>query len=310
MSLCVAGIIGLQLFWNYQNYKTTVGAFRHDINESLNTAVDLEMEQRHQQLINQCKRWLADTSLISITCDTKNRPGNTVFHINDRHPKYAGSSGISFGIGDFKPKLTRITPEAKKMVIDHFGDKKLRSDLKEGNIYYYTQRLGDSLMVAFTNSRVQMSVLDNIYKQSLLSKDIQTSFNLNPIDTSGSVYLTKSINTSFRRPYKKELVRAGFESPDRYFLKTMRWVITTTLLLIVIALLCFGYTAKTLLSQQKLAELKDDFINNMTHELNTPLTSIKITTEALNAFDYSPQQQKEYLDIITYQTEKLTDLTA
>lgn len=144
----------------------------------------------------------------------------------------------------------------------------------------------------------------------LLSKDIQTSFSLNPSDTYGSSYLTKPVNTAFGRPHKKELVRAGFESPDVYFLKTMKWVIITTLLLIAICLLCFGYTAKTLLSQHKLAELKDDFISNVTHELNTPLSSIKITAEALKAFDYNPERQKEYLDIISYQTEKLTNLTA
>lgn len=310
MSLCVVGIIGLQLFWNYQNYRTTVGVFQRDTNESLTKAVDLEMNQRHQQLINQFKGWLADTSFITITCDTKNRDSNTVFHINDRYPKFAGSKGISFGLADFKQKLTRITPEAKTMLINHFGDRTLQSDLKKGSIYYYTQRLGDSLIVAFNKSSVNMSALNNIYKKLLVAKSIQTSFSLNPSDTSGSVYLTKPANTDFHRPYKKEMVWAGFESPDVYFLKTMKWVISTTLLLIAICLLCFGYTAKTLLSQHKLAELKDNFINNVTHELNTPLSSIKITAEALKAFDHTPERQREYLDIISYQTEKLTGLTA
>lgn len=310
MSLCVVGIIGLQLFWNYQNYTTTVGAFERDINESLKQAVDLEMDQRHQRLIKQFKGWLADTSFISITCDTKNRDSNTVFYINDRYPKFTGSKGISFGLADFKPKLTRITPEAKTILINHFGDRTLRSDLKKGSIYYYTQRLGDSLLVAFNKSSVNMNALKRTYKKLLVAKSIQASFSLNPSDTSGSVYLTKLTNTDFRRPYKKKLVRAGFESPDIYFLKTMRWVLISTLLLITICLLCFGYTAKTLLSQHKLAELKDNFINNVTHELNTPLSSIKITAEALKAFDYTPERQREYLDIIGYQTDKLTDLTA
>ena len=310
MSLCVVGIIGLQLFWNYQNYTRTVNAFRHDTNESLNTAVNLEMDQRRQQLINQTKGWLADTSFITITCDTKNRDSNTVFHINDTHPKFAGSTGISFGLGDFKPKLKRITPEAKQILINHFADRTVRKDLRKGFIYYYTQRLGDSLNKAHTKSRVSMHSLDSLYKKVLASKDIRASFRLNPGDTTGAIFMTKSVNTSFARPYEKVLVRAGFESPDAYFLKTMKWVIISTLLLITIVLLCFGYTAKTLLSQHKLAELKDDFINNMTHELNTPLASIKITAEALKTFDYQPDQQDEYLNIISYQTEKLTDLTA
>lgn len=67
MSLCVTGIVGLQLFWNYQNYKTTVKAFDHDINEALTNAVAKETDQRQDQIVKRFKGWLADTSLIIIT---------------------------------------------------------------------------------------------------------------------------------------------------------------------------------------------------------------------------------------------------
>lgn len=145
-----------------------------------------------------------------------------------------------------------------------------------------------------------MHSLDSIYRKILLSKAIRTSFSLNTRDTSGRLFLTQPVNADFRRPYQKELVRATFESPDSYFLKTMKWVILSTFGLIAVCLICFGYTARTLLSQHKLAGLKDDFINNMTHELNTPISSIKITAEALKTFDYEPGRQQEYLDIIGY----------
>ena len=309
MSLCVAGIIGLQWFWNYQNYRSTVDLFQRDINESLRTAVDQEMAQRRQLLINQVKGWLADTSFIEITCDTKNRDSNTVFHINDRYPKFKGSLGLSFGINDFTPKLKRITPAAKRTLIEHFGETMLRADLQKGTIYYYTQRLGDRIKIAFNRSHVDTAALKRLYARALVAKNIRTSFSLNPADTTQAGYLTAPVNASFRRPYEKEIVRAGFESPDTYFVKRMKWVILTTFLLIAICLLCFGYTVKTLFSQQKLAGLKDDFINNMTHELNTPLSSIKITAEALRLFAHEPARQQEYLAIIDYQTEKLTDLT-
>lgn len=105
-------------------------------------------------------------------------------------------------------------------------------------------------------------------------------------------------------------MQAAFERPDIYFLKEMKWVIGSTLLLIGITLYCFGYTLKTLLSQHKLAELKDSFINNMTHELNTPLTSIRITSEALKNFKQTPETQREYLTIIDAQTGKLTNLVS
>lgn len=310
MALCIAGIIGLQLFWNYQNYRATVQSFQHDINQTLTQAVDLEMTQRRQRLINQVKLWLADTSLIRITCDINNRDSNTVFHINDRYPKFEGSSGISFGISDFKPRLTRLNPSAKHMVINHLADRRVRKDLQDGVVYYYTQRLGDSLNLAFDRSHMQLHELDSIYKNLLTDKEIDAHYSLTTTRQGGTGYWTQPVGASFRKPYANEWVRASFDPPSHYFFKTMKWVILGTLLLVAISLFCFSYTAKTLLSQHKLAQLKDDFINNMSHELNTPLASIKVTAEALKTFNHSPQVQKNYLDIITYQTDKLTGLTA
>jgi two-component system phosphate regulon sensor histidine kinase PhoR len=48
----------------------------------------------------------------------------------------------------------------------------------------------------------------------------------------------------------------------------------------------------------------------MTHELNTPISSIKITAEALKSFKHRPETTFEYLDIITYQADKLSELTS
>ncbi|WP_460972954.1 sensor histidine kinase [Spirosoma migulaei] len=309
MALCIAGIIGLQLFWNYQNYRATVTSFQHEINQTLIQAVDQETAQRRQALIGQVKHWLADTSFIQITCDTKNQDSSTVFHINDRYPKFKGSSGFTFGIVSFKRKLKRLSPSVKTMVINHFADRRLRQDLQDGMIYYYTPRLGERLARAWDQSHVQLSQLNRIYRSRLVANGIDAPFFLSPTRQGGSGYWTQPVPTSAQKP-ANQWVRARFEPPTDYFVKTMKWVILSTFLLVAISLFCFGYTVKTLLSQHKLAQLKDDFINNMSHELNTPLASIKITAEALKSFNYPPQVQQNYLDIITYQTDKLTGLTA
>ena len=310
MVLCIGGIIGLQLFWNYQNYQATVKFFQYETNQTLIQAVDQEKAERRQALINQVKHWLADTTLIQITYDTKNADSNTVFHINDRYPKFKGSSGFTFGIADFEPKITFLSPSVKMMVINHFADRRVRQDLQEGMIYFYTRRLGDSLILASGQSHVRLSALSRLYQDGLIAKGIEAPFALARTRRGGGGYWTQPVATSFRKPYVNEWVQAHFEPPTNYFLKTMKWVILCTFLLVSISLFCFGYTAKTLLTQHKLAHLKDDFINNMSHELNTPLASIKITAEALKTFNHSPQLQEKYLNIITYQADKLTGLTA
>lgn len=313
MSLCVVGIIGLQLFWNYQNYQRTVKVFDHDINAALNNAVARETDQRQEEIVRRFKGWLADTSLIRITADHNNRDSATVFYTQDVHPKFKEdySRKTQFGLADFKEKLNHITPEAKARLIAHFGDHILKRDLKEGVVYHYTQMLGDSLEKVFSQSRMNLDAMALLFRQELKAKNINADFVLNPVPVGKpKLYMTQQVNTHFRKPAQKAMVYAGFERPSIYFFKEMKWLIITSLLLILITIGCFSYTVRTLLSQHKLAELKDSFVNNMTHELNTPIASIKITAEALMAFKHSPETQNEYLSIIAYQADQLSELTS
>lgn len=310
MSCCVTGITGLQLFWNYQNYKNTVKTFNVDTNAAFQAAIDKETAQRYENISIKFRGWLSDTSFVQITADSKNRAQKTVFHLNDTHPAIPGKNGASIGFMSFHEKLDHITPSAKTFFINQFSVDMLKRDLMNGNIYFYTQRLGDSLSLVYDSSKLNPVLLAKLYQQELRSKGINSSFTLNttkPKDK--NLFTTQLVNTALRKPYHKEFITAVFENPDSYYLKEMKWVIITSFLLISITLFCFVYTSKTLLSQHKLAKIKDDFINNMTHEINTPLASIGITTQALKKFDYDQNTRNDYLNIISYQVEKLTSLS-
>jgi two-component system, OmpR family, phosphate regulon sensor histidine kinase PhoR len=307
MSVCVTGITGLQLYWNYQNYNSTVKNFKHDINAALNTAVDKEIAQRHQKIITVFKRWLADTSFVQISCNTNNRDSVTVFTLKDTHPPYPKKE-ISLSIGSFKEKVKTITPKAKLIFINYFSDVLVREDLKTGTVYFYTTRLGDSLDKVFNNTLLSPGSLNTLYKQELQARNIDAPFKLYPNTAQKKLFITQKVNTALRRPYIKELVFAGFESPGVYFLREMKWLLVSSFLLIGITIFCYAYTVKTLLSQQKLAELKNDFVNNMTHELKTPIATINIAAEAIQGFNLSKVSTDEYLGIIRQQAGNLANL--
>ncbi|PYF75876.1 sensor histidine kinase [Pedobacter nutrimenti] len=309
MSLCVTGITVLQLYWNYQNYKSTLRKFNTDINNALDIALNKEIDLRQEKIISKFKTWMADTTLVQITCENNNRDSNTVFHVNDKFPYSPKEKGFALGFAAFKEKLKQITPSAKSYFIEHFANSVLKRDLKKGFVYFYTQKLGDSLSKIYNAARLDTSVLIPLYKQELASKEIYAPFKLFlGLPSKTQMFVTLTMSSALKRPYEKQYVYAAFQNPNLYFFKAMKWLITTSCLLIFITLFCFGYTLRTLFSQQKLAQLKDEFINNMTHELNTPLSSIKITAESLGKFDHDAQTTKEYLNIILYQTEKLSSM--
>jgi two-component system phosphate regulon sensor histidine kinase PhoR len=69
----------------------------------------------------------------------------------------------------------------------------------------------------------------------------------------------------------------------------------------------FTYTVRSLFYQKKLAQMKTDFINNMTHELKTPIATIGLATEALeqSAAAESHPQMLRYTAMIRQESQRL-----
>lgn len=316
MSCCVILIIGLQFYWNYSNYKIIVTNFKKESNNALTNAVKIQQQLRRDEISNKIKRLMADTSFLTITCNINNRDSSTVFVISDTHPKFKEDTSrkVKFyqaGMVEFTQRLKKITPEAKKIFINHFIKNTLDRDLKNGVIHYYTQGLGDSITTAMNDSRFNLDQLTKIYNRELISKGITTSAKIVHINAEkhNSIYHTQKINVSLVQYGKQDVVCGVLENPNQYYLKEMKWILSSTISLILVVLICFFYTAKTLLNQQKLNLLKNQFVSNMTHEIHTPLASIKITAEALEKYDFDKETNSEYLCIIRNQTDKLIDLT-
>lgn len=79
------------------------------------------------------------------------------------------------------------------------------------------------------------------------------------------------------------------------------WVFSTAVLLLMSGF--FAYAIVSLLRERKFSELKNDFINNMTHEFKTPVTNIGIAAEILKK--KSSPDTHAYLDILLKENEKL-----
>ena len=78
-----------------------------------------------------------------------------------------------------------------------------------------------------------------------------------------------------------ETVVIVFPDIKSFVFNSLGWMIAGAILFTLIILAAFYITVRALLRQKKLSEIKSDFINNMTHELKTPLDTISLAVDAI-----------------------------
>ncbi len=98
-----------------------------------------------------------------------------------------------------------------------------------------------------------------------------------------------------------------FTNRSSFFVSQLSiWYFLTGLLVIIV--LFFGYTLTVIIRQRQLSEVQKNFINNLTHELKTPISSIAIASSVLNNEDIlkTPERLFNYARIIQEQNNRLS----
>ncbi|NBR14178.1 MAG: sensor histidine kinase, partial [Crocinitomicaceae bacterium] len=82
------------------------------------------------------------------------------------------------------------------------------------------------------------------------------------------------------------------------------WIYISIIVLLV--LVFFAYSLAIIFRQKRLSEVKNDFINNMTHELKTPISTISLSSEMLMRMnDDDPEKVRKYAGIIYKENKRL-----
>lgn len=106
---------------------------------------------------------------------------------------------------------------------------------------------------------------------------------------------------------QEQFLQVYFPEKQNYILRNLWSIFGSTFLLIAFVGGIFYYSVNSLLTQKKLSNIKNDFINNMTHELKTPVSTIALALEVIKdkEVNKSPEKTERYLNIITEENQRL-----
>ncbi len=105
---------------------------------------------------------------------------------------------------------------------------------------------------------------------------------------------------------KSGVVKIHFPTMNSYIFSSVRFMIPSVAFTLVL-LVTFIFTIAVIFRQKRLTEIKNDFINNMTHELKTPISSISLAAQMMNdeAVTKSPAMMKHLGGVVNDESKRL-----
>jgi len=171
-------------------------------------------------------------------------------------------------------------------------------------------------------NRLNFIALDSMISMELKDNGISTPYEFGVYSPMRNVMVSEKTGK-----YHKELLEEGyafnifprdlfmtpeylmiyFPDQDSYMMSQMTWILAISFVLLLVMGSIFYYTVSTIIKQKRLSDIKNDFINNMTHEFKTPVSTIALACEALNDKDVKSEEcvRNNYINIINEENKRL-----
>lgn len=168
-------------------------------------------------------------------------------------------------------------------------------------------------------SRVNFSTLDKCIKTELANNGIDIPYHFTvqtndgrevyrcpDYEEKGSENTIPQVLFQNDPPAKRGWVQIHFPTLDDYIYSSVKFMIPSLIFTFVL-LVTFIVTIYLIFRQKKLSEIKNDFINNMTHEFKTPISTISLAAQMLKdpAVAKSPQMFQHISGVINDETKRL-----
>lgn len=243
--------------------------------------------------------------------------------------KAKGASDTLPSAFELRTLTTRPSSIPKGLIANNYNisDKKKDTRAQIKKMYLYQKTLLNDVIYSILyqtsdkplQNRVNFMVLDRYLKAELRNNGIELGYHFSVTTSDGrelyrcSDYEMKGEEYTYRQvlypndpPAQMEIINIHFPEMQKYIFTSVRFMIPAIIFTVVL-LIIFIFTIFTIFRQRRLSEIKNDFINNMTHEFKTPISTISLAAQMLNdpSVNKSEAMFRHISGIINDETKRL-----
>ncbi len=296
MAMTVIGLLYIQIMYMESMIRMRDDQFSEGVKRSLNVVATLLEQDETKYFLEED---VAEVESSSVYTQYGGAP-----HLGGVKYSFSTHSGL---VGDVTlkadaDKIYNIQNEQSNVANSYNS---MREELK--GQYLYQKGLIDDVIINIMNKaydrpieeRVDSAAVRGYLARELENNGLDLPFEFAVVNRSGHVFyasegfskqnkVSTDENSVFVQslfhgdpPSKKNYLKVYFPQKAKYVLSSVKFMIPSFIFTFIL-LIVFLYTIIIAFRQKKLTEMKNDFINNMTHEFKTPISTISLAAQMLN----------------------------
>ena len=292
MAVAFAGLLYVQIMYMHNMVKMRNEQFSEGVKRSL-YAVSTALEQEETRyFLEEDVAQIHSSVLPRYSTPGDNRPGVKY--------SFTTNEGVTGDI-TLKGEADKITPQLSGTTFT--GSRKSLQDVIRGQYIYQRSLLDEVILNIISQSstrpieeRADSALVASLLTTEFANNGLNLPFEFAVVNRMGvPVYESKGfeadksggnnmyVQTLFPNDSKNRMNYIKVYFPDKrdYIFHSVKFIIPS-MIFTVILLIVFLYTIILAFRQKKLTEMKNDFINNMTHEFKTPISTISLAAQMLN----------------------------
>ncbi len=327
MTGALVGLTSIQFYWVQSAMEIKEQQFGENVGRALNTAVyNIEKVEAANYIKNHNLNGEVPADMSSLLIDMAAPGDSCCFKLSDVvKTKTEGISEYITADG------IHIKRNRREILTQCFKDRK-NEHFKKGNVFPTAASQKTSMVSEIINDlmnmqnlrveeRIDPEIVRLLLEGEFQRMNISTEMSFGVVSQMNGVLLKEkdaSDKKLLESPYKIKMFPGEFSMYPNYLsvyfprekgflLQSLSGVLAISILFIGTIIFVFWYSLNVILKQKKLAIVKNDFINNMTHELKTPISTISLACEVLKDKDIPKSEERlgHYVDVINEENKRL-----